>query len=189
MHKGLGYFQGAIREYKQFLQMDDGSLPALSEEAMRSIPELTKRLEQRQAEAAETEQEEVQPILGPPSRPHPKLHRAGWALLGLGYGSALVLGVVMGIYWSDPLRTTNVDTITAWSLLVPVAGPVLSVSTMPTAARVPITGETTSLSAPVYNSLVFSVPVLLVSGGLQVAGLSLVLTASQPAYRERLSSP
>lgn len=111
------------------------------------------------------------------SRPHHHgMQAAGWSLFSLGYAGAFATGIAMGVLWGGSCPTYYVgtsncsrpSTAAGWTLLIPVAGPLIS----------GIVAPATTTGADTYG-LVWTLPWLLADMPFQVVGLVLIIKGYQ----------
>lgn len=106
------------------------------------------------------------------TRPHHRgMVAAGWTLLSLGYAAAFGTGIGMGIGWSATSSCVSYSyycsrspsSAAGWTLLIPVAGPLVS----------GILAPATASDSTTY-SLVWTLPWLLADWPLQIIGVVLL---------------
>ena len=178
----LGNHSEAITLYRRYLTAADDSLDLHRGEAQRELARLqTLSLPPSAITASSSPipsraQESTLPYRVT-SRPHHHgLQAAGWSLFSVGYAGAFATGIAMGLLWGGSCLIYYVGTASCsqpssaagWTLLIPVAGPLIS----------GIVAPATTSSSNSYG-LAWTLPWLLADMPFQVVGLVLIIKGYQ----------
>lgn len=178
----LGNHSEAITLYRRYLTAADDSLDLHRGEAQRELARLQSLSLPPTAVTAPpaTVPSLLQASSLPyrvTSRPHHHgMQAAGWSLFSLGYAGAFATGISMGILWGGscptyyvgPSSCSRPSSAAGWTLLIPVAGPLIS----------GIVAPATASGTDPYG-LVWTLPWLLADLPFQVVGLVLIIKGYQ----------
>ena len=188
LQHGLGLGAEAIEHYRRYLIADPAAPAAFRDEAAQAIAQISALLSgsppvvRPHGTAPTTNLSTPLPPGSPPpavglNEPvvmrrghHNGMIAAGWSLLSIGYAAAFATGLSMGLLWggdcysSGAYGCSNPSSAAGWTLLIPVAGPVIS----------SIVAPATSRQAVTYG-LVWDLPWLLTDLPMQLVGLGLII--------------
>lgn len=157
----LGMTQESVASYRRFLTAHESASPESKHEAMQAIARLSALLPPPPVQLVT---ERSDPPYRVVTRPHHRgMVAAGWTLLSLGYAVAFGTGIGTGIAWNTSSRYTRYpSSSTGWTLLIPVAGPLIS------SIVAPVTGGST-------YAYVWTLPWLLADLPFQIIGTALLI--------------
>lgn len=173
----LGLGLEALTHYRRFLIAMPSAPPVLRDEASQAMAQISALLGPPTAPGLPS-LPSVPSLPGLPraepaviKRPHHRgMIAAGWTLLSVGYAAAFATGLAMGLSWGGPCYLASgyycerPSPAGGWTLLIPVAGPLISSIVTPAT-----TGQGSTYA------LVWTLPWLLTDLPLQLVGLGLII--------------
>ena len=169
-HQRLGNQREAVTLYRRYLTASDDPRDVHRAEAERAV----ERLQMLLPEGTTAPRPALSPTAELPyrviTRPHHRgMVAAGWTLFSIGYAAAFGTGIGMGIAWNSTncypnsyYCTSYPSSAAGWTLLIPIAGPLIS------GIIAPVTSHSSSYA------LAWTLPWLLADLPFQVIGLALL---------------
>lgn len=183
-YRRLGQTESAFVAYRQFLTLDSNVSTELRNEAELAIRQLTGRPALALPVPQLTSNESALAAGADRFVPHAGMRNSGWVLLSTGYAISAVVGILASRQWAADVQTTDRPaSITGYSMLVPVAGPLVSATMAVFVSGRPIPTVGADLDPTTYYALSWSLPVLLLGAGTQITGLALLFASYSPKYR------
>ena len=183
-YRRLGQTEDALASYRQFLALDPNPIVELRNEADQAIRQLT-GLPAMVIPAPQRATSEAD-LLAAQGRftPHPGMRGAGWLLLSAGYATSALVGILAGLHWAAETQTERPASITGYSMVIPVAGSLVSatMAVFATTSRGAVSNGS-GIDPTTYYTLSWSLPVLLLGAGTQITGLALLYASYSPKYR------
>lgn len=176
----LGQAAEAAASFRRFLAADPNPPPALKQEAEQAIIRLeglsTKGLIPLGSGGAVGRDElaAVLPYKVVKRRYHNGMRAGGITLFAIGYAAAFITGIVMGpLFVGENSQDEKGIAAGSFCLLVPVAGPFLSGIVAPAVASSRGSSTYYSSSSASTLALIWTLPWILTSGGMQAAGVGM----------------
>lgn len=176
----LGQAAEAAASFRRFLTADPNPPPALKQEAEQAII----RLEQlstsglvpsgSRVSVGRDDLAAVLPYKVVKRRYHGGMRAGGITLFAIGYAAAFITGIVMGpLFVGQSSQDDKGIAAGSFCLLVPVAGPFLSGIVAPAVAAGRSSSSYYSSSSASTLALIWTLPWILTSGGMQASGVGM----------------